>query len=80
MFNSFRAGTAFRRMTFIYVRSEMHYAFLVRFRRLQTVPVLKGLIHHLLSQMLLCVIKSKYQFIIYSLKFFCAVLILILLL
>ena len=32
---------AFRRLTFrpIYVRSEMHYAFLVRFRRLQTVPV-----------------------------------------
>ena len=31
----------------------MHYAFLVRFRRLQTVPVLKGLIHHSFSQIVL---------------------------
>ena len=39
---------ACRRLTFrpIYVRSEMHYAFLARFRRLQTVPVLKYLIRN----------------------------------
>ena len=50
--NSFSAVTAFRRLNLTYVD--------VKFRRLQTVRVLKGLMHFVLSQMLLCVIKSIY--------------------
>ena len=48
--NSFSSGTAFRRLNLTSID--------VRFRRLQTVRVLKGLVHFVLSQMLLCAIKN----------------------
>ena len=50
--NSFNAGTAFRHLNLTSLD--------VKFRRLQTIPVLEGLVHFVLSQMLLCVIKSIY--------------------